>query len=208
MKILQKDNYHLKYNFKAFTLAEMLIVIFVFLAIGSLFFYRFLNISLDYNYLKTDMEIIQEVLMKAKQKSILAENNLSWGVYFENTTTDKFYLFWGNKFSTSSIFEQYLLNSNNKFISPQEGSSTEVVLNFLVILILLLKLCFLIKKILLLLLLLLIILVMLTIQLSNVIIKFALIKNKIQNEKSSNKRKHLFGYFGCNCFNFRSLFSK
>lgn len=127
MKILQKDNYHLKYNFKAFTLAEMLIVIFVFLAIGSLFFYRFLNISLDYNYLKTDMEIIQEVLMKAKQKSILAENNLSWGVYFENTTTDKFYLFWGNKFSTSSIFEQYLLNSNNKFISPQEGSSTEVV---------------------------------------------------------------------------------
>ncbi len=73
------------------------------------------------------MEIIQEVLMKAKQKSILAENNLSWGVYFENTTTDKFYLFWGNKFSTSSIFEQYLLNSNNKFISPQEGSSTEVV---------------------------------------------------------------------------------
>lgn len=117
------------YKSKAFTLVEVVIVIFIFLTIGSLFFYNFFNISHDYNYLKNDSELIKEILLKARQKSILSENNSSWGVYFENTTTDNFYLFQGNHFSTSAALEKYSLNPYNKFVLPSEGSTTEIVFN-------------------------------------------------------------------------------
>lgn len=117
------------YKLKAFSLVEVVIVILIFSTISILFFYKFFNISYDYNYLKNDSELIKEILLKARQKSILAENNSSWGVYFENTTTDNFYLFKGNNFSTSSVFEKYSLNSYNKFILPSEGTVTELVFN-------------------------------------------------------------------------------
>lgn len=121
-----KSRYQDKIN-KSFTIVELIIVMFIFFTIGVLFYNSFFNVSLDYSYLKNDSETIKQILIKAKQKSILSENNSPWGVYFENSTTDVFYLFQGNDFSTTSVYEKYNLNHFNRFVNPPENSSTQIV---------------------------------------------------------------------------------
>jgi type II secretory pathway pseudopilin PulG len=112
---------------KSFTLIEVITVILIFLVIGSLFLVRYFNISTEYSYFKNDIEIIKEVLIKAQQKALLGENNNYWGVYFQNATSDNFYLFMGNSFSTSGIFEKYSLSKYSQFVIPSEGQSLELI---------------------------------------------------------------------------------
>ncbi|MCS7184067.1 MAG: hypothetical protein NZ866_01825 [Patescibacteria group bacterium] len=122
--------FYLNNNFNknnlAFSLLEVILVISIFFILGIGLYQNIFNISLDYQNLKNDSELITNLLIKARQKSILGEENSSWGIYFENTTTDSFYLFQGINFSTSAYFQKFNLSFNNKFLFPQEGSTTQV----------------------------------------------------------------------------------
>ncbi|GIW65823.1 MAG: hypothetical protein KatS3mg094_342 [Candidatus Parcubacteria bacterium] len=126
-KFKSKINYKKKLK-SAFTIVEIVIVLLIFFTIGILIYSNFFKISLDYNYLKNDSELIVQILNEAKQKAILFENSSNWSVYFENlTSSDNIYLFSGDSFSTSGFYKKYTLNYYNRFIYPPENSTTKVV---------------------------------------------------------------------------------
>lgn len=99
---------------KAFTLIETLIVValigFIFL-LSSYLYIKFYQSGFS---LEESANIIVKVLNLAKEKSIIAEENSNWGVWFINTSSppDYFYLF---KENTSTLINKYYLPKDVSF---------------------------------------------------------------------------------------------
>lgn len=111
---------------KCFTIIEILIVIFILLAISTVIFKSSLEFSKDYFTVKDDITKIKTVLESAKNKAFLGELDSDWGVYFENSTSI-YYLFAGSSFNNSQNFSQYFLDDNNIFTDPPANSIKEIV---------------------------------------------------------------------------------
>lgn len=113
---------------KGLTLIEVLITVAVIaiiapLAISSLFNYRRLQ-DLD-----SDVRSAVAFLRDAQQRAITQEQEMPWGVHFENPSTgsDFYQLFQGDSFVAGTALTKAVLRSPVDFQAPGSGAFLDVV---------------------------------------------------------------------------------
>jgi Tfp pilus assembly protein FimT len=112
---------------QSFSIVELLIIL-VLLSILVGLIVNLVGFSPQLLLLRREAEKIRKTLEVAREKSLLQEGSLPWGVYFENTTTENvYYLFSGAGFSSAQIKEKILLPATVVFTQPTSNSSTEVI---------------------------------------------------------------------------------
>lgn len=114
-------------NSPSFSIIELLVIL-ILLAILVGIVVNLVGFSPQLLVLRREAEKIHKTLDVAREKSLLQEGGLPWGVYFDNTTTEAaYYLFSGVQFSSAQNKEKILLPTTVIFTRPPTNSSTEVI---------------------------------------------------------------------------------
>lgn len=118
------------YSKKGFTLFEVILVLAI-LAIMSTISFLYLGgykLSAD---LEESAGQLSSKLREAQNKSMIGENNSSWGIHFDNiTSTDPFIeLFYGSSYPGTIVEKTYLaqLSPSIRFQAPSSGTSLNIV---------------------------------------------------------------------------------
>lgn len=107
-----------------FTVIELILVILMFLFLGSSAFFMFNNQQLG--NLESDAEIVSNRLYEAQYRAVGGIEGMPWGIHIDNATATPFYaLFPGTAYTSAS--STYYLSGVVEFQSPASGTSTNVV---------------------------------------------------------------------------------
>ncbi len=97
---------------RGFTLIELIVVMALILAIGTVVVVNLAGRRTDTDLVVTTDQI-ETLLRQAQSDSMSQEGNASWGVYFSNlTSTAPFYTLFSGSYATGTIAGQYLLPSS------------------------------------------------------------------------------------------------
>jgi prepilin-type N-terminal cleavage/methylation domain-containing protein len=114
---------------KGFTLFELMLVIAVMAIIATLSRDFYTNFALDAT-IDNNAKTIMFDLRSARDKAMNGQNNSNWGLHFINSNSDYYQTFYSptNYADAAKVIESSsYLHGSNKFSSPAEGSSTDII---------------------------------------------------------------------------------
>ncbi|MEK9154724.1 MAG: hypothetical protein AAB596_01490 [Patescibacteria group bacterium] len=112
---------------KAFTFIELLIILGITVIIATTGTLRFFKYRVGQNLDLTAKEIAM-VLRNAQNRSISQDDSDSWGVYFNNLSTNDYYdLFKGASYDPANVVSRISLRSNIEFNLPSSGTTLTIV---------------------------------------------------------------------------------
>ncbi|MGC8981414.1 MAG: pilus assembly FimT family protein [Minisyncoccia bacterium] len=112
--------------FKGFSIIEMMVVLLFFVGLTILLASRPFSLSSEYQIVQQDAKKIKQILDTAREKAIMNEKGVNWGVYLVGSSST-YYIFAGDNFKEAIEYTPYFLDSSNIFLDPASGTVKEIV---------------------------------------------------------------------------------
>ena len=113
-----------------FTLLEILVTIAI-IAVVMIVVSSNLGGRRRFTDLTTTRQDIAGTLRQAQNRSVIQDQNVSWGVYFSNSTnTAPFYALFSNSYSTATVVNRYALPTDILFSTSSIASGATFTITF------------------------------------------------------------------------------